>query len=68
MTSTPLAESQDFAHQAEQSSPSLLWQLADFLLHNKAWWIAPIVVVLMLVGALVILGGSGAFPFLYTIF
>jgi hypothetical protein len=67
MTTTLPPKTEDFARQAEQSSPSLLWELADFLLHNKAWWITPIVAVLLLVGALVVLGGTGAMPF-HTIF
>ena len=39
-----------------------------FLKHNKKWWLLPIVVVILLVGLLVILGGTGAAPFIYTLF
>jgi hypothetical protein len=68
MTAKTPSKSEDFARQAEQSSPSLLRELADFLLHNKAWWITPIVVVLLLVGLLIILAGTGAAPFIYPLF
>jgi hypothetical protein len=61
-------KSEDFSRQAEQTSPSLLRELVDFLLHNKAWWITPIVVVLLLVGLLIFLAGTGAAPFIYPLF
>ena len=39
-----------------------------FLKHSKKWWLAPIVVVLLLFGALMVLSGSAAAPFIYTLF
>jgi hypothetical protein len=41
------------------------WQ---FLRHNKKWWLAPIVVVVLLLGTLIALSGSAAAPFIYTLF
>ena len=46
----------------------LLRELWLFMKRNKAWWLSPIVVVLLLVAVLVILGGTGAAPFIYTLF
>lgn len=43
-------------------------ELFDFILSNKAYFIAPIIVVLLLVGLLIILGGTKAAPFIYTLF
>ena len=60
--------SSEFARRAEQKSSGTLGELVDFLRHNKKWWLIPIVVVLLLMGALVILGGTGAAPFIYTLF
>lgn len=57
-----------FAEQANESSPGLLEELVDFLKHNKKWWLTPIIVVLLLLAALIILGGTGAAPFIYTLF
>jgi Family of unknown function (DUF5989) len=68
MTAKTPFKPDDFARQAQQSSPSLVRELVDFLLHNKAWWITPIVVVLLLVGLLIILSGTGAAPFIYPLF
>ena len=43
-------------------------ELWDFLKHSKKWWLAPIVIVLLLFGVLVALSGSAAAPFIYTLF
>ena len=46
----------------------LLRELWLFLKHHKKWWLLPVVVVLLLLGVLIILGGTGAAPFIYTVF
>jgi hypothetical protein len=43
----------------------------EFLLfckENQAYWIVPIVIVLLLLAVLVVLGSTGAAPFIYTLF
>ena len=55
----------EFQKQADQAPPGLVAEFVDFLLHNKKWWLAPIILVLLLLGLLVILGGSGVLPFIY---
>jgi hypothetical protein len=35
---------------------------------NKAWMLAPIILVLLLAGVLIILGGTQAAPLIYTLF
>ncbi|MBI2653400.1 hypothetical protein HYX02_01175 [Candidatus Woesearchaeota archaeon] len=48
---------------------SLLRELWDFLKVRKAWWLAPIVVMLILVGVLIVLEQSSALsPFIYALF
>jgi hypothetical protein len=43
-----------------------LWQ---FMKENKKYWLAPIVITLVLVGALLALANGSAFaPFIYTLF
>jgi hypothetical protein len=46
----------------------MLAELGHFVLHNKKWWLTPIIVALLLVGLLVVIGGTGAAPFIYTLF
>jgi hypothetical protein len=58
----------ELRRQAEQKSPGLVAEFIDFILHNKKWWLIPIVVMLLLLGLLVVLSGTGAAPFIYTLF
>lgn len=58
----------EFASAAEQKRPSLLREFGEFLLENKKWWLTPILLVLLLMGVLIVLGGTGAAPFIYTLF
>ena len=48
---------------------SILKEFWDFLKVRKKWWLAPIIIVLVLLGALIILTESSAVaPFIYTLF
>jgi len=48
---------------------AILKEFLVFLLEHKKWWIAPIVIVLLLLGALLIFAkGSALAPFIYTFF
>jgi len=48
---------------------SILAEFWDFLRVRKKWWLAPIVLIMLLLGALIILTeGSAVAPFIYTIF
>jgi hypothetical protein len=60
--------SDDFVCQAEQARPGLLREFWEFLRYNKKWWLTPIILVLLAAGALILLGGTGAAPFIYTFF
>ena len=42
--------------------------MLDVLRCNKKWWLLPILCMLLLVGCLLILGGTAAAPFIYTLF
>jgi hypothetical protein len=47
----------------------LLKDLWDFLKVRKKFWLAPIVIVLLLLGGLIVLSqGSAVAPFIYTLF
>jgi hypothetical protein len=61
-------QSADFQQLAQKKSPGLPAEFLDFLLHNKKWWLAPIIVVLLFVGLIAVLGGTGAAPFIYALF
>ena len=46
----------------------LVSEFLYFLGQNKKWWLLPILIVMGLVGILVLLAGTGAAPFIYTLF
>jgi hypothetical protein len=46
-----------------------LKDLWDFMRERKKFWLAPIVIVMVLLGALIVLSqGSAVAPFIYTLF
>lgn len=58
----------EFEQEASRDRESFLTEFTHFLLENKKWWMIPIVSVLLLLGLLLIAGGSGVAPFIYTLF
>lgn len=58
----------DFAAQAQGRSTNIVGELFAFLKQSKKWWLAPILVALLLLGLLIVLSGSIAAPFVYTLF
>ncbi len=62
------AQKAQFEAAATQRSSGLLSEILGFLKQNKKYWLLPIVILLLGFGVLVILGGSAAAPFIYTLF
>jgi hypothetical protein len=59
----------DFEKLAErQGERSMLGEFWSFLRHNKKWWLLPIVLAMLAIGLLALFSGSGAAPFIYTLF
>ena len=51
------------------NNKNLIGEFWDFLKIRKAWWLAPAVIMLLLVGTLIVLGQSSAVsPFIYALF
>ncbi|MEO2023117.1 MAG: DUF5989 family protein [Pirellulaceae bacterium] len=65
---TDNAPASEFADQANQQSVGIVREFWDFLKHNKKWWLLPILIVLIGVAGLVLLSGTTAAPFIYTLF
>jgi hypothetical protein len=66
--SDPNRQADNFQRQAEQAPPGLVAEFIDFVLHNKKWALIPTIIVLLVLGLLVLLSGSGLAPFIYTLF
>jgi len=58
----------EFEDAGQEKQLSLAQEFFLFVIENKKWWLIPILLVLSLVGLLVVLGSTGASPFIYTLF
>ena len=57
----------EFQSEAENKRPSLAQEFVGFLVHNKKWWLAPIVLCLALLTFLTFVAGTGVTPFMYVL-
>jgi len=63
------SQADDFASAAQEAQPGFLAEFWDFLIHNKKWWLTPIIIVLVLMALLVVFApNSPLAPFIYTVF
>ena len=58
----------DFEKAISAGSTSIVSDFWYLLRSNRKWWLIPIVLVLLVFGVLVLLGGTAAAPFIYTLF
>jgi len=58
----------DFERAAGRSNSGLLSEFWYFISQNKKWWLIPFLIPLVLMGAVMILAGTGAAPFIYALF
>ena len=59
---------EEFRREGAAGRSGFVGEFWGFLKHNKKWWLLPILVVMLLIGVLVILGGTAGAPFIYTLF
>lgn len=63
-----MSQQTEFEKAGEDKQPSLVSEFVYLMMNNKKWWLLPILLVLSLLGVLVVLGSTGAAPFIYTLF
>lgn len=51
-----------------QRNPGLLREVGSFLLRKKKWYLIPIAIMIVLTCLFIVLGGTAAAPFIYTLF
>ena len=56
-----------FEELGQEKPPTLVQEFYLFIVENKKWWLAPILIVLLALGTLAMLGGSGVAPFISRI-
>ncbi len=64
----PDSDKDTFSSKAREKRKGAAAEFLSFVLHNKKWWLTPIIIILVLVAVLVVLGGSGVAPFIYSLF
>lgn len=57
-----------FQDAADQQGGGLLSDFFGFMRENTKWWLIPFLVVFGLLAVLIVLGSTGAAPFIYTMF
>ena len=57
-----------FKQAAQQRAPNVIVEFMDFLLHNKKWWLTPIILVLLVFSVFIALTSSALAPFIYVLF
>jgi len=57
-----------FESAGHEQRSSTLGEFVYFLKQNKKWWLLPILVVIALLALLSFFAGTGAAPFIYTMF
>ena len=63
-----LTAGNEFEQLADSPDPGIVREFLEFLRDNKKWWLAPILIVTLLLVGLVFLSASPAAPFIYTLF
>ncbi len=53
---------------ADPQGESLVCEYWGYLRANKTWWLLPILICLLLMAVLIVLSGTAAAPFIYTLF
>jgi len=57
-----------FQSRAQSAQPGLLSELAEFMIHNKRWWLVPMIAVLLILGLMIIATSTAIVPGIYMLF
>lgn len=66
--SAPPNQGSHFDELAQGSRAGFFSEFYGFLRDNKKWWLGPMLVVLLLLGAVLLASGTAIAPFIYTLF
>lgn len=68
MPERDIRDREDFAELSRGGRSGFIGEFWAFLRHNKKWWLLPIVIFMILLGAIVFVSSSGWATFLYPLF
>jgi hypothetical protein len=57
-----------FEQAQQERQAGIVREFFLFLKHNKKYWMIPILITLLVLAALIVLGGTAVAPFIYTLF
>jgi hypothetical protein len=60
--------SKEFLQAAQTGESGLIGEFFGFMKDNAKWWLLPFLIVFGVLGLALVLGGTGAAPFIYTMF
>jgi hypothetical protein len=58
----------EFEQADREQQAGIIREFIAFLRENKKFWLIPLLLAFLAIGALLILGGTAAAPFIYTLF
>lgn len=58
----------EFEQANQEKQAGIVAEFIAFLKDNKKFWLIPLLLALFGIGAIIILGGTSAAPFIYTLF
>jgi hypothetical protein len=68
MSNQPLENKSAFESASKEERTSIVAEFVFFLKENKKWWLIPILLVIATLALLTFFAGTGAAPFIYTMF
>jgi Family of unknown function (DUF5989) len=61
-------QEQQFDRLARKRSSGLIRETWGFLVYTRKWWLAPLFLMLGVIGGMLLLSGTYAAPFIYALF
>ena len=58
----------DFKAVSQSKPPGIASEFIDFLIHNKKWWLTPIILILLILSSFIVLTNTAIGPFIYALF
>ena len=68
MSKNDTSNEQSFLDATESGGGGLISEFFGFMRENAKWWLLPFLIVFGLLGIALVLGSTGAAPFIYTMF
>lgn len=65
---TEATEAAPIAELATARESGLAVEVLRFVAHTRKWWLAPIIIMMLMVAGLLVLTGTGVAPLIYALF